>query len=140
LLRAVTPADYEYLKSVHHSALREHVTKIWGWDEEAQDNFFKEDFESGQIRLIEINNEAIGYLQIDEGPKLVSIVNILILREFQGRGYGTQILQSILAEASTSGKAVRLGVFKINTRARKLYESLGFKVCDETDTHYRMKI
>lgn len=47
-------SDYEFLKNVHHISLREHISKIWGWDESKQDAFFKEEFESGLIQIIQV--------------------------------------------------------------------------------------
>ncbi len=43
------PSEYEFLKNVHHTTMQEHVKKIWGLSDSAQDDFFKKDFESGQI-------------------------------------------------------------------------------------------
>ena len=36
-------------------------------------------------------------------------------------------------------KLVRLQVFKVNSKALKIYQRLGFKVIQETDTHYRLE-
>ncbi|MGZ3786842.1 MAG: hypothetical protein ACXVC3_20055 [Bdellovibrio sp.] len=43
-------SEYEFLKNVHHATMKIYVTKIWGWNEAAQDDFFNEDFETGQIQ------------------------------------------------------------------------------------------
>ena len=36
------------------------------------------------------------------------------------------------------GKNIKLQVFKINERAIKLYEKMGFEKIDENETHYIM--
>lgn len=134
------PADYEFLKNVHHRTLKEYVSKIWGWEETAQDEFFARDFESGQIQIIKSSSISVGYLQLNEQKSEIHIVNILILPEFQNRGLGTQIIKNLVVKARNSGKTLKLGVFKVNTRAKSLYESLGFKTYDESETHYLMRI
>ncbi|MBX3020263.1 MAG: GNAT family N-acetyltransferase [Bdellovibrionales bacterium] len=130
--------DYDFLKSVHHETLREHIEKIWSWNEAAQDDFFKKEFEFGQIKLIRAFNHAVGYLHVREQKHVVTIVNLLILPEFQRRGLGSQILLDILKNAKAGQRLVKLGVLKVNLDAKKLYETLGFKMYEETKTHFLM--
>ena len=132
--------DYEFLRNVHHITLRPHVEKIWGWEETRQDGFFKEDFESGQIQVLRAFNQSVGYLQLNEENGTLFIVNILILPEFQGRKLGSAIIKDLIAKCGAKGVAIKLGVFKVNTRAKCLYESLGFEVDGETETHFLMSL
>jgi ribosomal protein S18 acetylase RimI-like enzyme len=134
-----TISNYEFLKQVHHLTLKQHVEKIWGWDEKAQDGFFKEDFKSGQIRIIRFSNQPVGYLQLSPQNSILHLVNILILPEFQNRKLGSTIIKDLIEKYCTTGKKLRLGVFKVNTRAKALYESLNFRTYDETETHYLME-
>ncbi len=137
---ASVPTDYEFLKNVHHSTLKEYVSKIWGWEEQAQDEFFSRDFNSGQIQLIKASRDSVGYLQLNEQKSEIHIVNILILPGFQNRGLGTQIIKNLVVKARNSGQSLKLGVFKVNTRAKSLYERLGFETYDESETHYLVRI
>lgn len=59
-----------------------------------------------------------------------------ILPEYQGKGIGTQILLNVLEE----NKDVRiyLKTYKENP-ARNLYQRVGFKKYDETETHWLME-
>ena len=52
---------------------------------------------------------------------------------------GTTLIKSILDDAQREGRQVDLSVLKVNHRARKLYELLGFSPTEETDTHYHMQ-
>ncbi len=138
-LRMPDASDYEFLKRVHHVTLRDHVSKIWGWENSAQDEFFKEDFDSGQIRVLDAFSESVGYMQLKLDSGALHLVNILILPEFQNRGIGTEVIKNLITESEKDGRVLKLGVFKINERARKLYESLGFKTYGETPTHFLMQ-
>ena len=139
-LKQVSNTDYDFLKQTHHATLKSHINKMWGWDEEFQDNYFKEGFNKDNLKLIIINNNLVGYLEIHKNENTINIVNILIQPEHQGYGLGTQIIEDILKEAATQSLSVALGVFKVNTDAKKLYERLGFKITEETKTHFLMKI
>lgn len=135
-LRLSSNPDYEFLKNVHHVTLKDHISKIWGWDESTQDEFFKEEFESGQIHVIQSLGNDIGYLILHENPDSLYVVELLILPQFQSRGLGTQILIDLRQKAKSLGIVMKMGVFKVNTRAKDLYLALGFKVCGETETHF----
>ena len=64
------------------------------------------------------------------------IGNICVKPEHQNKGIGTAILKEIIFESK--GKNIKLQVFKINERAIKLYEKMGFEKVEETKTHYIM--
>lgn len=133
------PEDFEFLKQVHHSTLKKHIAEIWGWNESDQDNYFKKDFENCELQVILYSDQKIGYLQLNREPGVLSIVNLLILPEFQGLGLGSEILRDLIDQAKENRLSLRLGVFKVNTRARKLYEKLEFQVDSETETHFLMQ-
>lgn len=137
----IPPKDHHYdlLKEIHHTLLRDFITQIWGWDDIRQEEFFRGDFKSGRMQLIQIGEEGAGYLQIRNEENALFIENLLILPKFQSRGLGSQIIRDVIARAKSAKHLVRLGVFKINPRAKKLYESLGFKIYEETTIHYMME-
>ena len=64
------------------------------------------------------------------------IGNICIKPEYQNKAIGTALLKEIIFE--NKGKNIKLQVFKINERAIKLYEKIGFKKVEETKIHYIM--
>jgi ribosomal protein S18 acetylase RimI-like enzyme len=77
-------------------------------------------------------SESVGYMQLKLDSGALHLVNILILPEFQNLGIGTEVIKNLITESEKDGRVLKLGVFKINERARKLYESLGFKTYGET--------
>ncbi|PIS11024.1 MAG: hypothetical protein COT73_06175 [Bdellovibrio sp. CG10_big_fil_rev_8_21_14_0_10_47_8] len=95
-LKKASCKDYDFLKDVHHVTLKEHISKIWGWNESNQDDFFEEEFASGQIQIIKFSQADVGYLILHEDTNLVYIVQLLILPEYQNRGLGSQILRDLI--------------------------------------------
>ncbi len=139
LLRQVTEADYAFLYSLHTTTMKEYVTQTWGWDETIQQTMFRDKFDPGRSHIVEVDGRAVGVLSVERRPGTLFLANLQILPEEQGRGLGTAIISTLLAQASGSGISVTLQVLKVNP-ARRLYERLGFVIVGETTTHYLMSV
>ena len=67
-----------------------------------------------------------GYGVIERG--FVGLFDIIVKEEFRGKGYGKEIVETILAKAKETGiKKAYLSVVNDNIIAKKLYGKLGFK-------------
>jgi putative hydrolase of the HAD superfamily len=137
-LRAATDADYRFLYDLHVATLRAYVEQTWGWDEAYQKAYFQEHFEPARRRVIVVDGQDVGVLQVKRTEAEVVLQNIRIAPAWQRRGLGTAIIQDILAQAQRDGLPVALRVLKVNP-AKRLYERLGFVVIGETPTHYKMR-
>jgi ribosomal protein S18 acetylase RimI-like enzyme len=90
-------------------------------------------FEKGSI-LIKKNNKYIGYGQIIFNETIPTIVNIGIVSEFRGKGYGKALLFYLLNLLNEEGiKEVNLKVASDNFSALNLYKSLGFTIVKESN-------
>ena len=69
----------------------------------------------------------------------VEIHTLCVAPEYQCQGIGTHITQTLVHAACERGRGVVLAVLKVNERARRLYERLGFEVVSETSYHYHMR-
>lgn len=136
-LRPAVEADRAFARSLHHACYRPWVEPIWGWDEDRQDRLFAERWESAGTSIVELGRAAIGSLRTTEGDDHLLIDDIEIHPDRQGRGLGTRILRTVLDDADSRSRPVRLQVLKGNP-ARRLYERLGFTVTGETDSHLLM--
>ncbi|ANE76318.1 GNAT family N-acetyltransferase [Dickeya solani] len=65
------------------------------------------------------------------------LIQIQIHPDFQNRGIGKQLIETLLAQASAQGQPVVLSVLK-NNPARHLYHQLGFRVTDQTEREFIM--
>jgi ribosomal-protein-alanine N-acetyltransferase len=73
------------------------------------------------------------WLVLDE----VHINNLAVLREYQGQGLGTALLQHVLeAGAGRGAERATLEVRRSNAQARRLYERLGFRVAATRPNYY----
>jgi ribosomal protein S18 acetylase RimI-like enzyme len=137
-LRPASGDDFEFLFRLRAAALGPYVAQIWGWNEDDQRRRFASAFDPSRYQIVQVLGEDIGAIEVDRGAREIAIANIELLPVWQGRGVGTALLRSALADADAANLAVSLQVFKINP-ARRLYERLGFVVVGETATHYQMR-
>jgi ribosomal protein S18 acetylase RimI-like enzyme len=139
-LRAATERDYAWLWALKRLTMQPYVERTWGgWDETAQESFFREHFVPANMRVIVCENRDVGLLHVEHEPGVVFLANIQILPEFQSRGLGTSVVGRVLADARGRGMPVRLQVLKTNPDARRLYERLGFQVTDLSGSHWQMR-
>lgn len=89
-------------------------------------------FDDGAI-LVKRDNNYIGYGQIINTRGIPTIVNVGILEEYRGRGYGKDLMLYLLNLLKLKGfEDVNLKVDSNNHIALNLYNSLGFNVLKET--------
>ncbi len=76
---------------------------------------------------------AIFQVVLDEAH----LLNLAVHPEFQGRAYGSRLLDQVILEAKKRGsKSFYLEVRPSNDRARKLYENKGFRMLAVREGYY----
>ena len=136
-LRNTTKSDSDIIFEIKRNALGKYIEETWGWDEQLQRNFHNEEIKTEPIRIIEIDNKPIGTVSIINKDDEIRICRLYIINSFQSKGIGTGIINDVISEYGKN-KKIRLGVLKVNSRARILYEKLGFEICGEENSHYQM--
>ena len=119
--------------------MREAIDSTWGWDEAWQRTDFEARFERCEVSIIEVNGRAIGALWLERRPAELYVTDLQVLPELQGCGVGTAVSREIIAKAATLGIPVALEVLRVNHRAQRLYERLGFRVTATSDTSIHMR-
>ena len=137
-LRPATWEDAEFLYELLRAAMREHVERIWTWDERWQRDHFYAGFHPAKERIITQAGRDIGVIAIEEREDEVFLSKIYLLPAAQGQGIGTLLIRDVLRRAATRGMPVTLQVLHGNP-ARQLYERLGFVPVEKTATHWRMR-
>lgn len=89
--------------------------------------------------IILVEGQAAGLLSVARRPAEMTIVDIAILPEFQGRGVGGGLVRELQLEAARSGKAVGLHVLAENRAAERLYQSLGFVLVADDGVYHRLE-
>jgi ribosomal protein S18 acetylase RimI-like enzyme len=137
-LRPATWDDLNFLYDLLRTTMREHVERIWHWNDEWQREYFRSNFDPDENQIIVLDGEDIGVFGTRRQDDEIYLARIYILPGYQNQGLGTQLLNSLLAEAAHQNLSVTLRALKGNP-ARRLYERLGFKIVEENETHYTMK-
>lgn len=130
--------DYDFLYQLHIATMKDYVDKTWGWNDDFQQKIFKEKFEPDKLKIIIFDKKDIGMIAVEDREEDVFLRIIEILPEYQNRGIGKYIVQSLIDKAKNENKLVFLYVLKVNP-AQNLYKSLGFEIISETTTHYVMR-
>jgi ribosomal protein S18 acetylase RimI-like enzyme len=137
-LRKATDEDFQLSFDIRKNALGKYVEETWGWDEEWQMKYHKEDFNADILRIIEVDGKPAGTLEKFEEEGDIRVSGIYITDEYQRMGIGGDIMKNIINESDVNSKQIKLQVLKINQGARRFYERLGFVVCGENETHFKM--
>lgn len=139
--RPCTLEDFDFLFELKNQNFKKYLEKNFGWNDEEQKYKLKEDLNLHleHKKIILLDNKPIGIYVThftDNGDLYIN--EISILKEYQNKGIGTDIIAKQLENNKINGIRTILQVFKDNP-AKKLYERFGFKVYNETKTHYQME-
>lgn len=137
-LRKAEEKDFGIAYTIKLDAMKDYITQTWGWDEELQNKFHRDEFYRDNIYMVEVDGRRIGTIGINEIKNEIVINRIYLLKEFQSKGIGSSLLKSVINEHKD--KVIRLAVLKVNSGAKKLYDSLGFEVYGEGNEHWKMKL
>lgn len=129
---------------------RPDLSFINGLSEEQKENIIFHQFQMEQQQLVQMYPEAelnvimhdeepIGRIYIYKGETLHRILQIGLLEGYRGKGFGKNILLSVIADALNEGKSVKLQVAWFNQSAYEFYKNLGFKVIENNGIFYEMK-
>ena len=135
-IRKATDEDLDLTFKIKKNALREYLEMLWGWNEKAQKDFHNKEFEKDHFHVIELQNQAIGYLEIVPFSDHIFLANLMILQKFQDKGMGKIIMQDLIK----NNPKVVLEVLQVNQRAIQFYQGLGFEIIEDLEVSFRMKI
>lgn len=139
LLRNAEAKDRDWLEFLRREVYKGLFDRTWGgWDEEKHRRHFSACWERGHIQIIETSGSPVGMLQLFESCDEIEIGEIQILSVCQGQGLGAKILSDIIKQAQETSKNIILSTGLKNFGALKLYEKLGFKETQQSETHVHM--
>ena len=143
-LRTVRPADEEFLYTVYASTRADEMNLV-PWTAEQKQAFLQMQFRAQQqqyayvypnaaAQIIELDGAPAGQWLVDRSASSTRLVDIAILPQFQNRGIGKTLLQSLQAE----NKKITLHVIRTSPAAL-LYQRLGFVFVGEDTFHSEME-
>lgn len=139
ILRRATSADMGFIEKVSFKEMQPILVEAWqgklNWSKWFADVAEAITNPYHRVFIIEGAGEALGYLWLNEEPKIVWITAIVIKRDWQRQQIGSFIMEYIIREALGNGKiAIELGVQNNNIPARRFYSKWGFKKFDHLGT------
>ena len=138
--KLATKEDFDFVFFVKKQNYKKYVEELWSWDEEEQAKINRETYleRVHNYRIITLNNNNIGtFCSHITADNEYFLNEINLIKEYQRLGIGTNILNDIIEMNKKDKRNIILQVFKTNP-AKKLYERLGFKTYNETESHYKM--
>ncbi len=90
-------------------------------------------------QVVEDGGHPVGMIKVVREGRGWRVQQFQVLPAHQGRGIGRAVLGAWLARADRERRPVTLAVLKVNTRARRLYERLGFGVVGEDALNHHMR-
>jgi ribosomal protein S18 acetylase RimI-like enzyme len=138
-LRPSEPEDEAFVRRLNQLAYEEVVAaQFGGWDPVRQAAFFDLKWKTQTYSIIVASAAPVGAVSSVWSDVALTLMELLVLPAHQNGGIGTQVVQQLQKEARSQQLPLLLQVLHLN-RARGLYERLGFRVYETTETHYRMR-
>jgi len=139
----VDKSDFDIYFLINRACYEKYVDEFFGgWVDDFQikmntDAFIKA-LNQSTFKKILLNNEAVGFFAFDELHDRIDGISIQMLGKAQNMGIGSFYLNHIVSLSEKDKKPISLRVFKSNP-AQNLYKKFGFKIYDETHSHYLMR-
>lgn len=137
-------ADTPLLRTAYAHSRRDEMA-LTGWADDQIQAFldsqfafqaahYAAQFGDGDHSLILLKGRPVGRVWLHDTTERRLLVDIALLREFQGQGVGTAVIRKAQAGARRLGLPMILHVLPFNTGARRLYERLGFAATVSPDS------
>jgi GNAT superfamily N-acetyltransferase len=138
VLRPAHPRDFPFCERLYFAEM-DHIISKLALDMARQRESFAQQWHVAEVRIITMSGEDIGWLQTKTTDITLFLGQLYLSEPKQRQGIGTRVLQMLIEEAARAGKAVTLGVVKINP-AHRLYERLGFRRTHEDECKVYMRL
>ena len=146
--RPQQPTDRDFLARLYAST-REPEMAATGWAPvqvqafleqqfEAQSRFYRERFGRASFEVLLLQSQPVGRLYVERREDEIRIIDIALLPEYRGRGFGAALVGELLAEAAAIGCPVRIHVEQYNP-ALAWYQRLGFRAIGDQGVYYLME-
>jgi ribosomal protein S18 acetylase RimI-like enzyme len=136
-LRALCDADLPWLCDLYGSTRSEEMALV-PWPDQVKRQFLDQQCllqhrhylrHHGEASFLAIEHRKlgpVGNFYLLQTPPEHLIIHISLLPNMRGSGVGSALIRQAQADAAALGRGMHLHVLATNTRARALYERLGF--------------
>lgn len=146
-VRAARSGDQEFMKRLYASSrddLRQiaadptFIDSLISMQQNMQTIGYRNTYPDAEYLVLEHCGEAVGRVVVDTGLKEMRVVDISMLPQVRGRGFGTAVLRALQRNAVEKKLPLVLSVHRNNPRARRLYLKLGFQPVSGNDSAEEM--
>ncbi|MBI5936815.1 MAG: GNAT family N-acetyltransferase [Betaproteobacteria bacterium] len=136
-MRPATAADNAFLESLYRAtrddlrladAEEDFIENLIELQHHAQTHGYGDAFPNAMYFVVEYHSERIGRVALDFGPNEIHVIDVALIPAARGKGYGSQVLQTIQATAAKVMAPVSLTVRTDHLPVKQLYGRLGFVV------------
>lgn len=146
--RSAADSDRALLARIYASTRADEVAGT-GWPAEQQRQFLQMQFDAQDAHYRQHYPDALwlviqkgivpaGRLYIEDWDRELRIIDIALLPEFRGRGWGEAVLRDLMETTGATKRAVSIHVEKTNP-AMRLYTRLGFRTVEDKGVHDLME-
>lgn len=128
MLRALTKSDLEQVIAI------EEAVQVTPWTEET----FYTCLDAGYSGwVVDLKSQIVGFIIVAYRRTECHILNLCVLKPYQHRGYGQQLLSEVLKDASQKGVTIAyLEVRRSNVKAIALYRKMRFYLVGQRRDYY----
>jgi len=138
-LRAACNEDFAFARSLYFETMRWIIERLFGWDQAREEKNFAQFFNLDEVRIITADGQDVGWIQEQVDSTSINLGSLYVMPGMQRHGIGTQVLQTLLAQARSQSKMITLAVVKINP-ALHFYEKHGFRITHEDEHKFYMRV
>ncbi len=136
-LRKACPEDFDYCASLYFAGM-EKIIRDLNLTMSAQVANFRKRWETTQVRIITLDESAVGWLQTMQADGALFLAQLFVDAAFQRRAIGSEVIGHVVQEAAAADQPVTPGAVKTNP-ARRLYERLGFRITHQDERKFYMR-
>lgn len=135
--RKAIKSDVEFLFKMRKDTMHKHLINV-GINLDESEHLDRVLYKFECAKIIIVGGMDVGLLKVSKSQKLWKLIQIQIIPEMQGIGFGRKIIQNLILETKNAGVGLELSVLRENP-ARMLYESCGFSVVDRNEYELVMR-
>lgn len=148
IFRPIEQKDIPFLARLYASTRQAEMAQS-GWPQaeidafllsqfQLQHNYYLQHYKTADFHIVVHEGTDIGRLYTHWEKDKLRLVDIALLPEYQGRGFGRQMLAELLAQAQMKQLDIILFV-ESNNPAHDWYSRLGFKPIGENGVYQQMR-
>lgn len=143
-LRPAVPDDYDYCAALYFTGMSTILTEQ-GVNLASEATGLHRQWNHANVRMITYEGVDIGWIQssdvnLEGTDDALFLIQLHLEARYRHRGIGPEVMNRMMHDALNCGRAVAVGVAKLNVTSLRMCERLGFNVTREDEHRYYMRL